>query len=83
MCNGHQLKRHLESSLNSPLTLPLRTGTPQTVTITGVDDDVIDGDQSTTITVSVVDALSDDDFDSLNDQTVASVTPTMTKPVSQ
>ena len=64
-----------ESSLNSPLTFtPANWDTAQTVTITGVDDDVIDGDQATTITISVVDALSDDDFDSLNDQTVASVT---------
>ena len=52
-----------ESSLNSPLTFtPANWDTAQTVTITGVDDDVIDGDQATTITISVVDALSDDDL---------------------
>jgi len=44
--------------------------TPQTVTVTGVDDD-IDRDDSATITVSVNAAGSDDAFDSLADQTVA------------
>jgi len=36
---------------------------PQTVTVTGVDDAVIDGTQPSTITVSVNDAASDDEFD--------------------
>ena len=44
--------------------------TPQTVTVTGVDDD-IDRDDNATITVSVDDASSDDTFDALDDQTVA------------
>ena len=45
--------------------------TPQTITITGVDDDLVDGSQTTTTTLSVVDASSDDSFDSLADQTVS------------
>ena len=45
--------------------------TPQTVTITGVDDDLVDGSQTTTTTLSVVDASSDDDFDGVADQTVS------------
>jgi len=42
----------------------------QTVTITGVDDFVIDGDQTTRVTVSVDDAASANDFDPLPDQVV-------------
>lgn len=42
----------------------------QTVTITGVDDFVVDGDQETLVTVSVDDAASADDFDLLADQAV-------------
>ena len=42
--------------------------TPQTVTVTGVDDD-IDRDDTATITVMVKDASSDDPFDALTDQT--------------
>ena len=45
--------------------------TPQTITITGVDDDLVDGSQTTTTTLSVVDGSSDDSFDSLADQTVS------------
>ncbi|MEM7415427.1 MAG: hypothetical protein AAF389_08020 [Gemmatimonadota bacterium] len=48
--------------------------TPQLVTLTGVDDDIDDGDQSTTITVAVDDANSDDGFDPLPDQTVSAIT---------
>ncbi|MFH6603151.1 gliding motility-associated C-terminal domain-containing protein [Maribacter algicola] len=44
--------------------------TPQTVTVTGVDDD-IDRDDSVTITVSVNGAGSDDAFDALADKSVA------------
>jgi len=44
--------------------------TPQTVTVTGVDDD-IDRNDSATITISVNDAASDDTFDALADKTVA------------
>ena len=45
--------------------------TPQTVTVTGVDDNIIDGTVTSTITVAVDDANSDDDFDALDDQTVS------------
>lgn len=41
--------------------------TPQTVTATGVDDGVIDGDTDVTVTVAVDDALSDDAYDGLSD----------------
>ncbi|MDZ7779460.1 MAG: Ig-like domain-containing protein [Gemmatimonadota bacterium] len=60
-----------------PATLTFTSGdwdTPQTVDLTGVDDGVVDGDQETTVTVSV-DASSDDAFTGLADQT-ASVTTT-------
>ena len=47
---------------------------PQTVSITGLNDDADDGDEQTTITVSVNDAASDDAYDSLADQTVTVTT---------
>ena len=43
----------------------------QTVTVTGVDDGLIDGTQTTTLTVSVDDANSHDAFDPLADQTLS------------
>jgi gliding motility-associated-like protein len=43
--------------------------TPQTITVTGINDDM-DSDDSATITVTVNDAGSDDTFDALADQTV-------------
>jgi len=46
----------------------------QTITVTGVDDDIIDGSINTTITLAVVDGSSDDNFDSLADQTVTAAT---------
>ena len=46
----------------------------KTVTVTGVDDFVLDGDQTTSITLSVDDANSDDAFDPLADQTVSVTT---------
>ncbi|MEZ5591782.1 MAG: IPTL-CTERM sorting domain-containing protein [Gammaproteobacteria bacterium] len=46
----------------------------QTVTVTGVDESVDDGDQTTTITLSIDDANSDDTFDPLADQTVSVTT---------
>ena len=57
----------------SPATLtftPLTWNVPQTVTVQGVNDRLIDGSQSTAVTVSVVDAWSDDLFDAAADQTV-------------
>ena len=47
---------------------------PQTITVTGANDWLIDGDQTTQVTLDVVDALSDDHFDSLAEQTVAVTT---------
>ncbi|GIR37551.1 MAG: hypothetical protein CM15mP49_29360 [Actinomycetota bacterium] len=45
--------------------------TAQVVTVTGVDDDIIDGTINSTITVTIVDAISDDQFDAVADQTVS------------
>src|SRR5262245_38336370 len=53
---------------------PANWNIAQNVTITGVDDSLIDGNQSSTITISVNDALSDDLFDSVPDRTVNVVT---------
>ena len=53
---------------------PGNWSTPQVVTVTGVDDDLVDGDQTTLITLSIDDANSDDSFDPLADQTVSATT---------
>ncbi|MBT95647.1 MAG: hypothetical protein CL431_06755, partial [Acidimicrobiaceae bacterium] len=58
----------------SPATLTFTSGnwdSSQTVTVTGVDDSLIDGSQTTTVTMAVVDESSNDSFDSLADQTVS------------
>ncbi|MEO2027804.1 MAG: integrin alpha [Fuerstiella sp.] len=47
---------------------------PQTVNVTGLNDVVDDGDEQTTITVSVNDAASDDAYDTLADQVVTVTT---------
>lgn len=47
---------------------------PQTVTVRGVNDEVIDGDQTSFVTISVDDASSDNAFDDLADQTVTATT---------
>ena len=61
-----------EATVNSPLTFtPANWDTAQTVTVTGVDDDLIDGTITSTITVAVDDANSDDDFDAVADRTVS------------
>lgn len=44
--------------------------TPQTVTVTGVDDSTVDGNQTVTITLSVDDAASDNAYDAVADKTV-------------
>jgi alpha-tubulin suppressor-like RCC1 family protein len=44
--------------------------TAQTVTVTGVDDNVVDGSQSVLLTLSVNDGSSFDAYDSVADQTV-------------
>ena len=43
--------------------------TPQSVTLTGVNDDVDDGNVNSTITIAVVDASSSNEFDNVADQT--------------
>ena len=53
---------------------PANWDTAQTVTVTGVDDDLDDGDQNTLITLSIDDNNSDDTFDPLADQTVNATT---------
>ena len=58
----------------SPSTLTFTSGnwdTSQTVTVTGIDDSIVDGSQTTLVTLAIVDGTSDDSFDSLNDQTVS------------
>ena len=47
---------------------PGNWNTEQTVMVSGVDNDVTDGDLAFTVTVAVVDALSDNMFDGLIDQ---------------
>ncbi|GIR37530.1 MAG: hypothetical protein CM15mP49_29150 [Actinomycetota bacterium] len=42
---------------------PVNWDTAQTITVTGVDDDLVDGTITSTITVAVDDSNSDDDFD--------------------
>jgi large repetitive protein len=46
----------------------------QTVTVTGVDDLLVDGDVVSTLTISVFDDQSDDNFDPLGDETVSALT---------
>ena len=53
---------------------PANWDTPQTVTVTGADEDIIDGDQNSTITITIVDSISDSDFSNVADQTVSVVT---------
>lgn len=58
----------------SPTTLtfaPSDWNIPQTVTVTPVDDSVVDGPQTYNITVSVDAAASDDNFDALAEQSVS------------
>ena len=58
----------------SPATLTFTSGnwdSSQTVTVTGVDDSLIDGSQTTVVSIAVVDESSNDSFDSLLDQTVS------------
>jgi hypothetical protein len=44
---------------------PANWSLPRAVTLTGVDDDIVDGPQTTVVSVAVVDALSQDAFDGL------------------
>ena len=64
-----------EVTVNSPLTFTAANwDTPQTVTVTGADDDLVDGTISSTITLAVDDANTDDSFDAVADQTVSAST---------
>ena len=45
---------------------PITWNAAQTVTVTGVDDNLVDGSQNTTITLSIDDLNSDDNFDPLS-----------------
>lgn len=47
---------------------------PQTVVVTGVNDDHVDGTQTTEVTIAVVDDGSDDAFDSVESQSVSVTT---------
>ena len=61
-----------EATVTSSLTFTSANwDTAQVVTVTGVDDDLIDGTITSTTTISVNDAASDDDFDAVADQTVS------------
>ena len=44
------------------------------MTVTGVDDNIIDGTISSTITISIVDAITDNNFDAVANQTVTATT---------
>ncbi|MCP4851228.1 MAG: hypothetical protein GY900_05790, partial [Actinomycetia bacterium] len=61
----------------APATLTFTSGNwnaAQTVTVTGIDDNATDGNQTTAVTVAVVDGSSDNAFDALADQTVTVTT---------
>jgi len=61
----------------APTTLTFTTANwdqAQTVTVTGINDNVDDDNQTSIVTVSVVDVDSDDAFDALADQTVTVTT---------
>ena len=61
-----------EATVNSPLTFTnANWDTPQTVTVTGINDDLVDGTITSTITVAVDDANSDNNFDPIDNQTVS------------
>ncbi|GIR37542.1 MAG: hypothetical protein CM15mP49_29270 [Actinomycetota bacterium] len=61
-----------EATISGSLTFtPANWDTPQTVTVTGVDDNLIDGTIASSVAVTIVDAISDNDFDSIPDQTVS------------
>ena len=53
---------------------PANWNTPQFVTATGVDDVIMDGDQLSTISISINPLLSDDDYDTVGNQFVTART---------
>ena len=48
--------------------------TPQTVTVTGADELTVDGNQTSSISIAVIDEISDNGFDSVAGQTVSVTT---------
>ena len=61
-----------EATVTSSLTFTSANwDTAQTVTVTGADDDLIDGTVSSTTTISINDASSDNNFDGVANQTVS------------
>ena len=65
-----------EATVSTP-TLTFTSGSwniPQSVTVTGVDDSIDDGDQDTTVTISVDDDNSDNAFDGIAHQTATAIT---------
>ena len=55
-----------EATVTSSLTFTSANwDTAQVVTVTGVDDDLVDGTEISTITISIVDVASDDNFDAV------------------
>jgi hypothetical protein len=64
-----------EATVNTPLTFTnANWNTPQTVTVTGVNDNLVDGTITSTVTVAVNDGSSDNNFDPVADQTVSTTT---------
>ena len=66
----HVVSTDTEEATVSPGTLTFTNANwsaPQSVTVTGVDDDISDGEVITDVTITVNAALSDDDFDGLAD----------------
>ena len=65
-----------EATVNrSTLTFtPSNWNTAQEIVVTGRDDSSVDGSQMSTITVSVIDASSDDAFDPISDKSVSVTT---------
>ena len=61
-------------SLTSLTFTPTDWNTPQTVSVTGVNDTIIDGDISSTITLAINADGSDNNFDSLDNQTLSVLT---------
>lgn len=62
---------------SSPTSLTFTNGnwnTAQTVTITGQDDNIVDGSKTSLVTISVNDGSSFDDYDPLADQTITVTT---------
>ena len=64
-----------EATVTSALTFTTANwNSAQTVTVTGADDNLVDGTQTSTLTISIVDAVTDDNFDGVADQTVSATT---------